>query len=114
MVGSPLDGARRPWPGRKGQTPVCPRLAVLASGTRGAIGVPLPPAAVGLRRFMPTDPIPQPFGGFRPCLALSKDEVLDVIATLEQVIEDLADRELLDTAEELARVRDHLVSRLGR
>lgn len=60
---------------------------------------------------MPTDPTPQPFGGFRPSLTLSKDEVLDVIATLEQVIEDLADRELLDTVE-LARVRDHLVSRL--
>jgi len=74
----------------------------------------LPPAAVGLRRSMPTDPIPQPFGGFRPFLTLSKDEVLDVITTLEQVIEDLADRQLLDTAEELARVRDHLVSRLER
>jgi len=63
---------------------------------------------------MPTDPTPQPFGGFRPSLTLSKDEVLDVLATLEQVIEDLADRVLLDTAEELARVRDHLVSRLER
>jgi len=63
---------------------------------------------------MPTDPIPQPFAGLRLCLTLSKDEVLDVIATLEQVIEDLAPRELLDTAEELARVRDHLISRLER
>jgi len=63
---------------------------------------------------MPTDPTPQPFGGFRSSLTLSKDEVLDVIATLEQVIEDLADRALLDTAEVLARVRDHVVSRLER
>lgn len=63
---------------------------------------------------MPTDPTPQPFGGFRLSLTLSKDEVLDVIAPVEQVIADVADREVLDMAEELARVRDHLISRLER
>jgi len=63
---------------------------------------------------MHTDPTPQAFGGFRPPTTLSNDEVLDVITTLEQVIEDLANRVLLDSAEELARVRDHLVSRLER
>jgi len=63
---------------------------------------------------MPNYPTPQLFGGFRPSLTLSKDEVLDAIATLEQVIEDVADREPFDMAAELARVRDHLVSRLER
>ncbi len=66
---------------------------------------------------MPTEPTPdppRPFGGFRPTLTLSKDEVLDVIATLEEVSADLGARDLLDQAEELARVRAHLLSRLER
>lgn len=66
---------------------------------------------------MPTDPPaepPSPFGGFRPSLTLSKDEALDVIVTLEEVIDDLAARELFDQAEQLARLRYHLVSRLER
>jgi len=66
---------------------------------------------------MPTDPFPQspsPFGGFHPTLTLSSDEVLDVIATLEEVIEDLGELGLFDQAEELARVRGHLLSRLQR
>ena len=65
---------------------------------------------------MPTGPTPEPppFGGFHASLTLSKDEVLDVIATLEDVITDLGQRDLLDQAEELARVRDHLLSRLER
>jgi len=66
---------------------------------------------------MPTEPTPDPprlFGGFRPTLTLSMDEVLDVIATLEQVSAYLGDQDLFDQAEELARVRAHLLSRLER
>lgn len=65
---------------------------------------------------MPTGPTPEPppFGGFHAQLTLSKDEVLDVIATLEEVSVDLADRDLLDQAHELDRIRDHLFSRLQR
>ena len=65
---------------------------------------------------MPTDatPEPAPFGGFRPHLTLSKDEVIDVIITLDEVIEVLAGRELFEQAEELARIRHHLLSRLER
>jgi len=40
--------------------------------------------------------------------------VLYVIATVEEVIEDLGDRGLFDQAEDLARVRGHLLSRLQR
>jgi len=69
---------------------------------------------LGFAAPCPPTPTPQPLGSFRPSLTLSKDEVLDLIVTLEQVIETLADRELLDAAEKLARVRDHLVSRLER
>ena len=65
---------------------------------------------------MPTDPTPEPapFRGFQPHLTLSKDEVLDVIITLEEVIEVLAGRDLFDQAEDLARIRHHLLSRLER
>jgi len=66
---------------------------------------------------MPTEPTPEPprrFDGFHPTLTLSKDEVLDVIATLEEVSADIGCRDLLDQAEELARVGAHLLSRLQR
>ena len=63
---------------------------------------------------MPTDrtPEPVPFGGWRPTLTLSRDEVLDVIATLKEVLTVLAERDLFDSAEELASVSHHLLSRL--
>lgn len=83
----------------------------------GACGVPLPPIGPPVvDRRMPTDhhPEPVPFRGFRPSLTLSKAEVLDVVATLEEVIQVLGDLEYLDEAEELARVRGHLVTRLER
>ena len=65
---------------------------------------------------MPTDPTPEPppFGGFHSTVTLTKDEVLDFVATLEEVIADLGERDLLDQAEELAKVRHRLLSRLQR
>ena len=66
---------------------------------------------------MPSEPTPEPlrpFGGFHPTLTLSTHEVLDVIATLEEVSADIGSRDLLDQAEELARIRAHLLSRLQR
>lgn len=104
-------------PAARGEPLPCPRLARSPAGLRGAFGVPLPPAAAVPRRCMPSGPTPSdpiPFDGWRPAVTLSKDEVLDVTTTLEEVIGELADRDLLDLAEELARVREHLLSRLER
>ena len=65
---------------------------------------------------MPTHrtPEPPPFGGFHSTVTLTKDHVLDVGATLEVVIADLGERDLLDQAEELAKVRHRLLGRLQR
>ncbi len=61
---------------------------------------------------MPSGPVPDdpaPFGGFHQSIVLTKDEVLDLTTALE---EDLGDRDLLDQAETVARVRQALLSRL--
>lgn len=77
---------------------------------------PLPRSAAGPRRSMPTvaNPEPPPFGGFHSTITLSKHEVLDCVATLEEVIADLGVRDLLDQTEDLANVRHRLLSRLQR
>ena len=117
VEGLALKDARRPGPGRKVQTAAVSSARRSSSGTQGACGVALPPGRPPcLAAPCPPDPTPEPapFAGFQPHLTLSKDEVLDVIITLEEVIEILAGASCSTRAEELARIRHHLLSRLER
>jgi len=60
----------------------------------------------------PEEREPEPITGFAASVTLSGAEALDMVADLEEVIWDLGDRDLLDQAEMVARVRFRLVDGL--